>query len=539
MRFVGSGFWLALLLYPAWAEEKKSEFDDLDDETDEPPLEAPQGQDGEIVTKPYKKPDTAGHHFVETFDGDVFSRWKKSRSEKYNGQMVVQKRKEEALIGDLGLLAPDEARHYGISAKFNPIEGEKGKDFVFQYEARFQDDLMCGGSYVKLFDTSEAAPGEFKDNTRYVIMFGPDRCGGTNKVHFILQHKSPKTGVWEEKHFKDPPTVPHDKLTHLYKFVLKRDNAIELWVDDQKQAEGNLLSSLEPPVNPPKEIDDPEDKKPSDWVDEPKIDDPASSKPDDWDEDEPMKITDPEASMPEGWNEDAERMIPDPDAQKPSDWDNEEDGDWEAPTIENPACKIGCGKWEAPKIDNPKYKGKWYAPKIDNPAYKGEWFPRKIDNPNYFLDEEPYKFPKIDAVGFDLWTMQGGLHFDNILISRDIEKAQAFADETFKVRAEIEQLQKPKSNAGSGLFELAINFVGDNVIPVTLTSCIVIMTLVWFCCLGDGDVPAPPPKKKDAAKASSEANEDKQEEKKEEKKTAKKEEKKKDEGGVGTLDTED
>jgi hypothetical protein len=23
----------------------------------------------------------------------------------------------------------------------------------------------------------------------YVIMFGPDRCGATNKVHFILQHK--------------------------------------------------------------------------------------------------------------------------------------------------------------------------------------------------------------------------------------------------------------------------------------------------------------------------------------------------------------
>ena len=41
-----------------------------------------------------------------------------------------------------------------------------------------------------------------------------------------------------------------------------------------------------PSVNPPKEIDDPEDKKPADWVDEAKIDDPDASKPDDWDESE-------------------------------------------------------------------------------------------------------------------------------------------------------------------------------------------------------------------------------------------------------------
>jgi hypothetical protein len=31
---------------------------------------------------------------------------------------------------------------------------------------------------------------------------------------------------------------------------------------------GSLLVDFEPPVIPPKEIDDPEDKKPSDWVDE-------------------------------------------------------------------------------------------------------------------------------------------------------------------------------------------------------------------------------------------------------------------------------
>lgn len=50
----------------------------------------------------------------------------------------------------------------------------------------------------------------------------------------------------------------------------------------ESKAKGSLLDTMEPPVNPPKEIDDPTDLKPDDWVDEAKIDDPEASKPDDW-----------------------------------------------------------------------------------------------------------------------------------------------------------------------------------------------------------------------------------------------------------------
>jgi hypothetical protein len=39
-----------------------------------------------------------------------------------------------------------------------------------------------------------------------------------------------------------------------------------------------LLEDFEPPVNPPEEIDDPEDKKPADWVDQEKIPDPDAKK---------------------------------------------------------------------------------------------------------------------------------------------------------------------------------------------------------------------------------------------------------------------
>lgn len=51
-------------------------------------------------------------------------------------------------------------------------------------------------------------------------MFGPDKCGEDYKLHFIIRHKHPKTGVFEEKHAK-PPDVDlkpffTDRKTHLY-----------------------------------------------------------------------------------------------------------------------------------------------------------------------------------------------------------------------------------------------------------------------------------------------------------------------------------
>ena len=38
-------------------------------------------------------------------------------------------------------------------------------------------------------------------------------------------------------------------------------------MDQAPFLKGNLLEDLTPPINPPKEIDDPDDKKPSNWDD--------------------------------------------------------------------------------------------------------------------------------------------------------------------------------------------------------------------------------------------------------------------------------
>ena len=39
--------------------------------------------------------------------------------------------------------------------------------------------------------------GSVADKTPYTIMFGPDKCGNDDKLHFIFRHKHPKTGEFE------------------------------------------------------------------------------------------------------------------------------------------------------------------------------------------------------------------------------------------------------------------------------------------------------------------------------------------------------
>ena len=80
--------------------------------------------------------------------------------------------------------------------------------------------------------------------------------------------------------------------------VIRSDNTFDIKIDNTVAASGNLLNDMEPAINPPEEIDDPEDEKPDDWVDEAKIADPEATKPDDWDEDAPPTIPDMDAVKP-------------------------------------------------------------------------------------------------------------------------------------------------------------------------------------------------------------------------------------------------
>jgi calnexin len=144
------------------------------------------------------------------------------------------------------------------------------------------------------------------------------------QLHFIFRHKNPLNGTFSEKHCKKPKERLEepfkDKLPHLYTLHIQPDNTFTVKLDNKIINEGNLLDDFTPPVNPPSEIDDPNDKKPVDWDEREKIPDPEAHKPDDWDEDAPAMIPDPAATKPESWLEDEPEMIPDPNAEKPDDW---------------------------------------------------------------------------------------------------------------------------------------------------------------------------------------------------------------------------
>lgn len=390
--------------------------------------------------------------FYEPFDEDFSGRWIVSEKDEFQGAWKHSKSEGH---DDYGLLVSEPARKYAIVKELKEPVNLKDGTVVLQFETRLQNGLECGGAYLKYLRPQDAGwvPKGFDNESPYSIMFGPDKCGATNKVHFIIKHKNPKSGEYVEHHVKNPPSVPSDKLTHVYTAILKPDNEIRILVDGEEKKKVNILSDedFEPALIPAKTIPDPDDKKPEDWDERAKIPDPDATKPDDWDEDAPMEIEDDEATKPEGWLDDEPEEIEDPEASKPEDWDDEEDGEWEAPKIENPKCEEapGCGEWKRPMKSNPAYKGKWHAPLIDNPNYKGIWKPQQIPNPIYFELERP-DYEPIAAIGIEIWTMQDGILFDNILIASDEKVAESYRQTKWKPKFDVEkEKQKAEEEASS------------------------------------------------------------------------------------------
>ncbi|CAK7228666.1 hypothetical protein SCUCBS95973_006956 [Sporothrix curviconia] len=437
-----------------------------------------------VAELPTFTPTNLKADFLEQFTDDWEKRWKPSHAKKdmkssgkeeeewaYVGEWSVEEPTVyKGMEGDKGLVVKNKAAHHAISAKFPKKIDNKGKTLVVQYEVKLQNGLECGGAYLKLLrDTKALHQDEFANTTPYVIMFGPDKCGHTNKVHFIFNHKNPKTGEYEEKHLNSPPTARIVKTTELYTLIVHPNNTYLVQQNGETVKEGSLLEDFTPAVNPPKEIDDAKDTKPEDWVDEARIADPEAKKPEDWDEDAPFEIVDEEATQPEDWLVDEPLTIADPEAQKPADWEDDEDGDWLAPTVPNPKCAevSGCGPWTKPMKKNPDYKGKWSAPLIDNPAYKGVWAPRKIKNPDYYEDKTPANFEPMGAIGFEIWTMQNDILFDNIYIGHSVEDARKLAEETFFEKHPVEQMlelaDKPKVEEKQNLSATDVKFLDDPV----------------------------------------------------------------------------
>jgi len=93
-------------------------------------------------------------YFHEDFSGNwesrwVVSDWKKSDGTAGKWEVTAGKYygdKEE----DLGLRTSEDARFYAISAKLNEEFSNKDKNLVLQYRIKHEQNIDCGGGYIKL-----------------------------------------------------------------------------------------------------------------------------------------------------------------------------------------------------------------------------------------------------------------------------------------------------------------------------------------------------------------------------------------------------
>lgn len=343
-------------------------------------------------------------YFVEKFeDGESFrDRWVESTFKgAEQGKFALSHGK---FFGDadkdMGIQTSQDARFYGISAKFDTFSNE-GKTLVVQFTVKHEQKIDCGGGYIKLYPAG-TDQDQLSGDSDYLVMFGPDICGySTKKVHVIFNYKGTNLLTNKEIKCKD------DELSHQYTLILKPDNTYEVKIDNEKVESGSLEEDWD--FLAPKTIPDPAASKPEDWEDNEKIDDPSDEKPEDWDKPE---------------------FISDPDATMPDDWDEEMDG-----------------QWAPPKINNPEYQGEWEPKQIDNPKYKGPWVHPEIDNPDYKEDKNLYKYDNIGAVGFDLWQVKSGTIFDNILVTDSVEYAEEFSAETWGATKDAEKSAKDALDA--------------------------------------------------------------------------------------------
>lgn len=287
-----------------------------------------------------------------------------------------------------GLRTAKDMHYHSASAKLEAPFSNKGKDLVVQFSVKHeaQEFSFCGGGYIKLM-SGDFDQGTFGGNTPYYIMFGPDICGyDVARIHLIFNFEG------ENLLRRADIGLDYDdknEYTHLYTLVVKPNSTYKVFFDMKEKSSGSLHDHWD---FPNKTSDDPMDQKPASWTDARLIDDPAKTRPADW-------VT--------------EARMRDPTATQPAEWDEEEDG-----------------TWEAPMIDNSAYKGEWVAGQIANPEYKGEWKAKQLDNPKHVADV--YRYDNIGAVGFELWTVNNGTIFDNVLVADSFEHAQEVAEIVWK-----------------------------------------------------------------------------------------------------------
>ncbi|KAH7816196.1 putative Calreticulin [Monocercomonoides exilis] len=285
----------------------------------------------------------------------------------------------------MGMKTMDHKSRYQISADLGETFSNKDKTLIISYTVKFDQDIDCGGGYIKLL-SDKVDPKSFNENSSYLLMFGPD---------VYLHYKRDVMFIWNYngKRYQSnrPLKMLNDKVTHMYTLIIHPNSSYEIRMDNELYQSGPFVDDF--PIVERRYIPDPNAKKPEDWADSPEMPDPLDKKPDDWDDRE--TIPDPRALKPEGWDE-----------------------------------KVN-GTWVAPLIANPTYQGEWIPRMLPNPNYKGEWIPPLIENPLYSKRDEFYILPNIRRIAVDVWQVKAGTIFDNFFVGDDIKEFEEFAQRTF------------------------------------------------------------------------------------------------------------
>ena len=138
--------------------------------------------------------------------------------------------------------------------------------------------------------------------------------------------------------------------------------------------------------------------------------DRTAKKPSDWVDNEMIPIG---GGKPEG-HDDIPRRIPSPTATQPELWDEYEDGEWLPPLVPNPAWS---GDWEQAFVKNPKYIGKWERPYVANPLFHGKVAEDRVRDLHYVCNPCTH-------VGIEIYQMNHGTVFDDILVTDSVEEAE-------------------------------------------------------------------------------------------------------------------
>ncbi|KAF7805278.1 calreticulin-3-like isoform X2 [Senna tora] len=180
-----------------------------------------------------------------------------------------------------------DGKHFAISAKI-PEFSNRNRTLVLQYSVKFEQEIECGGGYIKLL-----------------------------------------SGFVNQKKFGgDTPYRP--------------DASYSVLVDNRERDSGSMYTDWD--ILPPRKIKDLKAKKPADWDDREYIDDPDDVKPEGYDS-IPVEIPDPKAKEPDNWDEEEDGIwkspkIPNPAYKGP--WKQKKiknsnyKGKWKTPWIDNP-----------------------------------------------------------------------------------------------------------------------------------------------------------------------------------------------------------